>query len=204
MTHTVTLTSEGLCIVDGVTMPQEHRGQELLTHLYRAHVGDYPKFFKMDALCKVGFVASELLLAAEHHGAVDQRPGYGGSQRGVLLFSRSGCLAVDTAYQATIQDPDNYYPSPALFVYTLPNILTGEIAIRNRYYGETNCILLPQPDPEAIDALVRATLESGDTSSLLTGWIECPNPDNYNAELTIIEAPLQPFNLKTFLPQAAN
>ena len=43
-------------------------------------------------------------------------------------------------FQETIQHADSYYPSPALFVYTLPNIVTGEIAIRNKYYGETSFV----------------------------------------------------------------
>lgn len=33
-----------------------------ITGLYREFAGDYPKFFKMDALCKLGFIAAELLL----------------------------------------------------------------------------------------------------------------------------------------------
>ena len=39
-----------------------NQGNALLTELYRAHIGDWPKFFKMDTLSKAGFVASELLL----------------------------------------------------------------------------------------------------------------------------------------------
>ena len=32
-----------------------------LTALYRAEVGDYPKFFKMDTACKLGFLLAERL-----------------------------------------------------------------------------------------------------------------------------------------------
>ena len=77
-------------------------------------------------------MASELLLQAE--GAERFVPR---EDRAVVFFNRSASLQADTAYQATIQDPDNFYPSPAAFVYTLPNIVTGEIAIRNKYFGET-------------------------------------------------------------------
>ena len=187
MRHGITLTSAGQCIIDGTVMRQEHTGHELLTELYRTEIGDYPKFFKMDALCKAGFIASELLLMAECPGEVTERRCYGTADRAVLLFSRSGCMAADNAYQHTIEDPDNYYPSPSLFVYTLPNILTGEIAIRNRYFGETNCILLPRRDSAAMDAIVQDTLSDTGASSMLTGWIECTDPDNYHAELTIVE-----------------
>ena len=91
--------------------------------LYREFVGDYPKFFKMDSLCKLGFIGSELLLkginAEEKENAA------------IILFNRNGSLITDRNYQKTITD-DNYFPSPALFVYTLANIVTGEIAIRNK------------------------------------------------------------------------
>ena len=30
-----------------------------LTALYRSRVGDYPKFFKMDTACKLGFLLAE-------------------------------------------------------------------------------------------------------------------------------------------------
>lgn len=33
-----------------------------ITELYREFAGDYPKFFKMDSLCRLGFMAAELLL----------------------------------------------------------------------------------------------------------------------------------------------
>ena len=36
--------------------------EQNLTDLYRRYVGDYPKFFKMDGLSKLGFVATEMLL----------------------------------------------------------------------------------------------------------------------------------------------
>ena len=39
-----------------------NQGNAQLTELYRAHIGDWPKFYKMDTLSKAGFVATELLL----------------------------------------------------------------------------------------------------------------------------------------------
>ena len=33
-----------------------------LTLLYRQLVGNYPKFFKMDTMCKLGFLLSEMLV----------------------------------------------------------------------------------------------------------------------------------------------
>ena len=105
-------------LVDGMPLAHHAQGNALLTELYRTHIGDYPKFFKMDTLCKLGFVASELLLQAEGEQRFVPR-----EDRAVVFFNRSASLQADTAYQATIQDPENFYPSPSAFVYTLPNIV---------------------------------------------------------------------------------
>ena len=37
-----------------------------LTDIYKSQIGGYPKFYKMDPLARLGFVASELLLDKEH------------------------------------------------------------------------------------------------------------------------------------------
>ena len=113
--------------------------------LYREFVGDYPKFFKMDSLCKLGFIGAELLLkdisAEEKENAA------------IILFNRNGSLITDRNYQKTITD-DNYFPSPALFVYTLANIVTGEIAIRNKIYGESSFYVLNNPDVDLMNDII--------------------------------------------------
>ena len=106
-------------MLNGQPVATNEQGEKMLVELYRRYVKDYPKFFKMDTLSKLGFVASELLLQAE--GAERFVPR---EDRAVVFFNRSASLQADTAYQATIQDPENFFPSPAAFVYTLPNITT--------------------------------------------------------------------------------
>jgi len=147
-----------------------------LTDVYRTQIGDYPKFFKMDLLCRVGFVASELLLQQEGVERFVPR-----DNRAVVLAGRSGCIHNDRAYEATIQ-PDNYFPSPSLFVYTLPNIVTGEIAIRNKYLGETMYYALQEE--EQLLPLIEATL-SDKISSVLGGWIEAIDDEHFIAKLHI-------------------
>ncbi|MBQ4376729.1 MAG: hypothetical protein II793_03440 [Bacteroidales bacterium] len=186
MKHWVVLTNERL-MIDGAEQSVVTVGGPLLTDLYRGRIADYPKFFKMDPLCKAGFVASELLLNAESEsGGVEQRAAYGTDSRAVILFGRDGSLASDTRYQATIQDPDNYFPSPAIFVYTLPNIITGEIAIRNKYYGETNFIALREKNAEAMLQYLQAAFCDGATQSVLTGWVDCSDENHFDARMGII------------------
>ena len=146
--HVLVASASGTVVLNGKTLEFGSRGSALLVDIYRRCVGDYPKFFKMDPLSRLGFVASELLLGEEKPRKQDCE------DRAVVLFNRSASLADDLLYQETIQDPGNYYPSPAVFVYTLPNIVTGEIAIRNKYYGETAFYVFEDNDEEAFMAIV--------------------------------------------------
>ena len=140
--------------LDGVALPVEGQGAELLSALYRAYVKDYPKFFKMDLLSKLGVIATELLVKDEP-GRFTPR-----EDRAVLLLSHSGPLCDDCNYQKTISG-DDYFPSPALFVYTLANIVTGEIAIRNKYEGDTTAYGLEAFDPAQLVAVVCCQLLQG-------------------------------------------
>ena len=153
--HVLVASASGTVVLNGKTLEFGSRGSALLVDIYRRCVGDYPKFFKMDPLSRLGFVASELLLGEEKPRKQDCE------DRAVVLFNRSASLADDLLYQETIQDPGNYYPSPAVFVYTLPNIVTGEIAIRNKYYGETAFYVFEDNDEEAFMAIVEQLFQDG-------------------------------------------
>lgn len=181
MKHSVIITPDTV-VVDGKPLEHNEKGSALLTELYRNYVGDYPKFFKMDTLCKLGFVASELLLQAEGEPRFVPR-----EDRAVILFNRNASLQADTAYQATIQDPDNFYPSPAAFVYTLPNIVTGEIAIRNKYYGETSFFVIEEKDAGIISRQLVNAFSDSKTLSILNGWVDCSDEDHFEASLFLLD-----------------
>ena len=181
MKHSVIITPEHV-IIDGNTLIHNEKGSALLTELYRNHVGDYPKFFKMDTLSKLGFIASELLLNAEGKRSFEPR-----EDRAVILFNRNASLQADTAYQATIQDPDNFFPSPAAFVYTLPNIVTGEIAIRNKYFGETSFIVIDDYDEKIIMENLKNAFQDPITTSIIGGWVDCSDEEHFEAKIFIIE-----------------
>ena len=168
--------------LDGRVLVSNAPANTLLADIYKEHINDYPKFYKMDPLCKVGFVASELLLNAE-----GRRQEQWGESRGVVLFNAASSLADDRNYQATIDDPETSFPSPSLFVYTLPNVLTGEIAIRNHFYGETNFIVLPTLDSEAMASAIEMTFSDESLQSLVTGWVDCYSESQYDVLMLIVE-----------------
>lgn len=177
-THIAEITTSEVRL-NGQLIPTTQTGEALLVELYRAHIGDYPKFFKMDTLSRLAFVAAELVLQSERkteNGPADCHT----ENRKVILANRSASIKNDTDYLQTISG-DEYYPSPALFVYTLPNITTGEIAIRNHYFGET-CFYVLQ-DEKQLDTL----LETIPLESAIAGWVECTDKDNFYAKIRIIE-----------------
>ena len=179
--HYIVITPETVKL-NGVEMSRAEQGNAMLTELYRAHVGDYPKFFKMDTLCKLGFVASEILLKDEGQERFVPR-----EDRAVVLFNRTASLQADTNYQSTIQDPENFFPSPAAFVYTLPNIVTGEIAIRNKYYGETSFIVIESCDAQIMARQLMNAFRDPMTQSILGGWLDCTDENHFEARLFLVE-----------------
>ena len=180
-THEVMITPTGV-MTDGTPYPSEATGKTLLTDIYRKEVGDYPKFFKMDMLSRLGFIASELLLNLEGKERFTDN-----GHRAVILFNHSSSLQTDTQYLESIKDDDNYFPSPSLFVYTLPNIVTGEIAIRNHYHGETSFFILAEEDEAQIQQIQQAASSDHTTDSMITGWLDYEDEQNFKADIYILD-----------------
>ena len=138
---------------------------DFFSAVYERVGSDYRKFYKMDALSKLGFLASELLLA----GVDKEMPK---EDTGIVLFNRSSSLETDCRYQKTIQDKDSFFPSPSEFVYTLPNIVTGEIAIRNKIYGETAFYVTSDFQADVISDTIDNAINFAGMGHVLAGWVE--------------------------------
>lgn len=85
------------------------------------------KFYKMDDLCKLGYVAASWLLDGIE---------FGEEECGMVLSGKYGCLDTDMKHQQIIDKEGDAASSPAVFVYTLPNVVAGEISIRHHIKGE--------------------------------------------------------------------
>lgn len=184
-THTIRITPEEVILDqqklwEGKKELGKQEGQEhhsLLTSLYKQMIGNYPKFYKMDGLSRLGFVASEILLNAEK-GDMDK-------ERAIIFFNHSSSIASDRNYKESINDKNNYFPSPSIFVYTLPNIVTGEIAIRNHFHGETSFFILPNKDERMMEEILQASCRDDQSKSFLTGWIDYEDERHFEADLKI-------------------
>ncbi len=178
--HEVLMT-ESEVIVDGKQLETNFQGMDMVKELYKTYDDDYPKFYKMDRTCRLGFMASELLLSQEGERFVER------DDRGVILFNYHTTTDTDRKFYASISDKEEFFPSPSVFVYTLPNILTGEISIRNHYHGETCHYLLPSHDKEKVRNIVEATFSHSGLKSAIVGWVDYTNDSKYIANIQLIE-----------------
>jgi 3-oxoacyl-[acyl-carrier-protein] synthase-1 len=161
--HTIRLSSE-----DGKT----------LTDIYKQQIGDYPKFYKMDLLTRLAFVATEKTLSNSPLKGEDKMPA-------LILFNHSSSIVADRQFLDTIKDAEDFFPSPSLFVYTLPNITTGEIAIRHHLQGETSFYILPDKDEALMQQILEVSLAGTGTTTAICGWVDAESETCYECELSV-------------------
>ncbi|MBI3518366.1 MAG: 3-oxoacyl-ACP synthase [Bacteroidetes bacterium] len=139
---------------------------EFLSDAYKTLGLSYPKFHKMDAQCKLGFLCAEFALkGTEFLTKVDL------SRTAIVLSNAASSLETDRVHQHSIDDKSNYFPSPAVFVYTLPNITIGELAIKYKITGENAFFISEQLDAELLVNYTETLLQSG-TEAAIVGWVE--------------------------------
>ena len=146
---------------------------------YKKMDTNYPKFFKMDDLSKLGFLASDILLKPMTQDSEM-------SKNIALVFSNSASsLQTDRKHQESIVDKENYFPSPAVFVYTLPNICLGEISIKHRLYSENSFFIFNHFNAKYLHDYASSLIESEKADEVLCGWINC-DVEDYEAFLYLV------------------
>ncbi len=150
--------------------------QSFAKALYKKLDCKYRKFYKMDAMSKLGFLASEYLLDQSTHE--DFKPG----EKSIIIVNSSASLHTDYQYQETIAD----MPSPAVFVYTLPNIVIGEICIRNNIQGETTFFVDDELNNTFFYNYIAHLFKSTNTKMCIAGWLEMSVHGAYSTDLWLI------------------
>ncbi len=123
----------------------------------------YPKFYKMDRLSKLGFLAAEVLLK-DMKLLGKYRP----EQIAVVMSNSNASLDTDLKYFESTKT----IASPALFVYTLSNIVAGEICIRQGIKGENAFFVLPQFDASRLAEYAEIVMASPKTEACIAGWVD--------------------------------
>ena len=166
---------------------------EFLSSAYKALGLSYPKFHKMDAQCKLGLVATEYLLKES-----DFLQRVSLDKTAVVLSNSASSLETDRQHQHSISDKSNYFPSPAVFVYTLPNIVIGEIAIKYKITGENAFFVSEKLDAELLENYINSLFENG-SEACIGGWIEVDG-SNYEAFIFLAENQENPNKNSIFKP----
>jgi hypothetical protein len=136
---------------------------DFLTGAFQKVAPAYARFYKMDHLSKLGFLAAEVLLKD-----VKLLNRYTPEQVSLVLSNAHASLDSDVRYLESVKN----IPSPALFVYTLPNIVAGEICIRHGIKGENAFFVFPEFDAVQLSEYVSMVMGSEKTQACVAGWVE--------------------------------
>jgi hypothetical protein len=132
-------------------------------------------------LCKLGFLASELLFQGKKINEV-----YRGDEVGILLSNAGSSIDTDRNHQKSISKRDEYFPSPSVFVYTLANIVIGEICIRHKLFGESLFLIEKEFNALRLYEQVKQWLDEEIIRCCVTGWVEVDD-SHYEAVLYFIQ-----------------
>ncbi len=167
------ITAKEVVIKDKVVLTNQGKDPlDLLSEIYTGFSISYPKFFKMDNLSKLGFLTAELLL---NDSVLTDK--YSNEETGIILMNSGSSIDTDRRHQSALNDRNNYFPSPSVFVYTLPNIVIGEICIRHKFSGENSFFIAEKFDPEFLVNYVNDLFASGIVRRCICGWIDFEGVD---------------------------
>jgi 3-oxoacyl-(acyl-carrier-protein) synthase len=136
---------------------------EFMDYAFQTLAIAYPKFYKMDRSSKLGFLAAEVLLK-DTKLAQKYRP----ERVAVVISNSNASLDTDLKYFESTKT----IASPALFVYTLSNIVAGEICIRHGIKGENAFFVLPKFNASRLHGYAEILMASGKTDACIAGWVD--------------------------------
>lgn len=139
---------------------------EFLSEVYKSLGISYPKFHKMDLQCKLGFLCTEFAIKDTNFLVENDL-----FKTAIVLSNAASSLETDKIHQNSIADKSNYFPSPAVFVYTLPNITIGELAIKHKITGENAFFVSEQFDSDLLVGYSESLLNNGSDAAIV-GWVE--------------------------------
>ncbi|MFS4493068.1 3-oxoacyl-ACP synthase [Maribacter sp. 2308TA10-17] len=158
--------------LDGISLYSEKHDsfKDFAKATYKHLEIDHSKFFKMDNLSKLAFLAADALLNQETEKNI-----------GLVLSNKAASLDTDRKHQESIKD----YPSPAVFVYTLPNICLGEISIKHQLYSENGFFVFDSFNAESLHTYANSLLDEEKSEKVLCGWVNFDD-GKYDAFLYVV------------------
>ena len=161
------LISKPHVILDSIIIRKNHEieNREILRNIYKEESNTYPKFYKMDALSQLAFAGASIL---DNRGIFRA---WNKERVGLLFINSWGSLESDMHHQKLI-DTKNTAPSPSVFVYTLPNILIGELCIYFGWNGENLFMIDNKFDRSEWLDMAQSWIENNAVDHVIGGWVE--------------------------------
>lgn len=147
-----------------------------IREIFKALDAPNMKFYKMDNLCKLGYVGAEYLLKGKSYSA---------QEVAIVMSNSSSSLDSDMSHQRLLENEGEANVSPAIFVYTLPNVVMGEICIRHKIQGE-NTFFVGSCNPAMLEDYASILLKRTGYKAVIVGWCELLF-DKYELNLKLIE-----------------
>ena len=144
------------------------RGELDGLHWSLLSVSDPSRFLRMDLMCRLGFMAAELLAVNFDTLTAARR-----EHLGVCVECFTGSLDTDIRFAQT--------PRPSIFAYTLPSTVIGEICIRHRLKGPVLSLISPDTDGANLLGEAAEWLRAGDAEMVLCLGIEAMNVSTANS-----------------------
>ena len=155
-------------------------GSTPLTEIYKKSIADNSRFYKMDTFSKLVYVTAALLVK-------DELPPHNPEDVSMLVFNKTSSILADRQHLATFRNSDGFYPSPSVFINTLPNVVMGELAVQYGIKGETSFIILPERDDVLIRDITDSVISDSPTRYIITGWADASAENDYEAEFELLK-----------------
>lgn len=148
------------------SLPQSDRSfADFVRSEYKKLNSPNMKFYKMSDLSKAMYVAVEKLLSIEDFEETAT------TRRAIIIANKSASLDADTQHQAIVNRRLPEGASPSVFVYTLPNVATGEICIRHKIQGN-NTFFIENDNSHFVEKYAEYLITADYADAVVCGWCE--------------------------------
>lgn len=180
--HTVktVIIKDSRIVIDGETVftSTEQVFSTFIREAYKTLDEGNMKFYKMDDLSKLGYMACHYLL---------KDWSYEPTEIGIVLANRNASLHTDIRHQAVIDKEGDAAASPAIFVYTLPNVVAGEVCIRYKIQGENTFFISKECNLAELKEYAALVMPQNKLKLCIVGWCELVN-DKYEAVFELLQS----------------
>lgn len=159
-----------------ILVSEEKSFANFIREVYKRSGENHMKFYKMDDLCKLGYMAAYFLLKDKS---------YMPTETGVILANANSSLHADLKHQALINEGGDETASPSVFVYTLSNVVAGEICIRHKIQGENTFFIQKEYNWEELEGYAYQAMKAQAMKRCIVGWCDLVHED-YQAEFKLL------------------